>query len=131
MNVYLTSTGPGKNGLYGWGQQTTAADGAVSGETRDYASALKVGSFQGQDVVSVATDEQNAAWLKAQPEYLAAGTLGLALDQAAVAKAVCTVEIQQGSGSAIVTVAEAEASKATQISPVMAPIEWLGEGAKA
>ena len=131
MNVYLTSSGPGANGLYCWGKQTTAADGTVSGEIRDYASAVKVGTFQGQEVVSVATDESNAAWLKTQPEYLASGTLGLALDQAAVAKAVCTVEIQQGAGSAIVTVAEAEASKATQISPVMAPIEWLGEGAKA
>ena len=128
MNVYLTSSGPGANGLYCWGKQTTAADGTVSGEIRDYASAAKVGSFQGKDVVSVATDDSNAAWLKTQPEYLASGTLGLALDQAAVAKAVCTVEIQQGAGSAIVTVAEAEASKATQISPVMAPIEWLGEG---
>ena len=131
MNVYLTSSGPGANGLYCWGKQTTAADGTVSGEIRDYASAVKVGSFQGTDVVSVATDDSNAAWLKAQPEYLASGTLGLALDQAAVAKAVCTVEVQQGAGSAIVTVAEAEASSATQISPVMAPIEWLGEGAKA
>ena len=118
MNVYLTSTGPNESGLYSWG---------VDPDSREYAAAIKVGTYQGKDIVSVPTDTDNEVFLSNQPEYLATGTLNLAFNKATIAKYACKVEVIDNGELKLVTLAEAVSTKAEQVGEIRPPITYSGE----
>lgn len=118
MNVYLTSTGPNESGLYSWGSDP---------DLREYAAAIKVGSYQGNDIVSVPTNADNEVFLSNQPEYLATGTLNLAFNKATIAKYACKVEVIDNGELKLVTLAEAVSTKAEQVGEIRPPITYSGE----